>query len=92
MNLKSYFAKWWCNLEYNEALQILVAFSLGLVFSPFTYSLPVFFLFIAVYEIFFGYVVGWQMPYWRQLGRFGIFFTSLAGWILGRIVASRPLR
>lgn len=80
------------NLNYNETAQLFMAFSLGVVLSPFSTGIKWFLLFIILYEVLYGYMVKFQMPYWRPLGRLGIFCASILGWILGRYAVQKPLK
>lgn len=80
------------NYNYNEAVQLIVAFTFGVIFSPFSIGMLWFLIFIIAYEIFYGWVVGFKMPFWRPFARLGIVCASILGWITGRLSVGRPIR
>lgn len=88
----SFLCRWFKNPCYNEFTQLVSAFCLGVILSPWSYGIKWFLAFIIVYEFVFGFIVNFQMPYWRPLARIGIICASILGWILGRIAVERPFR
>ena len=83
---------WFRKPNNNEFVQLVTAFTLGVILSPWSAGLKWFLAFIVIYELVLGYVVRFQMPYWRPLARAGIICASIFGWILGRTAVSRPIR
>jgi hypothetical protein len=82
------------NPNYTEFAQLVSAFVLGLVFSPFSFGVIYFVAFIIVYEIAYAYFSRLERPYWRLEGRIGIEAAAIAGFIIGRILVGfdDPLR
>ncbi len=74
------------NKHYTELAQLIVSFCLGVLFSPWTFGPLFYIVFILVYEIICGYVYQFKSPFWNFSTRIGIIFSSLFGFLVGRIL------
>ena len=72
------------NNKATEMYQVILAFTIGILFSPWNNGLILFIIFIIAYEILYFYATGFQTPYWRLEGRLAIFMASILGFIIGR--------
>jgi hypothetical protein len=83
---------------YTILFQIISAFTLGIIFAPWSKGLIFLIIFILCYEaIYFNYYVNiCNLPYNRYffLVRFGVFCATLLGWLIGRSLMGdlNPLR
>lgn len=65
-------------------LQIIIAFMLGVLFSPWSYGLLYFLLFLLVYEIILIYFCRTHSEKWCIDVRIGVFAASILGFVIGR--------
>jgi hypothetical protein len=68
-------------------MQVLIAFCLGVIFSPFSYGFALFIFYLVVYELLYAIFTGVCYPYWAPLFRLAVVAASIYGWIIGRTVA-----
>ena len=74
------------NGNATEMYQVILAFTIGVLFSPWNNGLFLFILFLIAYELLYFYATGFQLPYWRLEGRVAIVMASILGFIIGRTV------
>jgi len=74
------------NLNYTELAQLIVSFCLGVLLAPWSLGALFYIIFLIIYEIFCGCISRLKEPYWRLEMRVGIVFSSLFGFIVGRIL------
>lgn len=72
------------NPLYTEDAQLIISITIGVVFAAFTYGGLFFILYIIAYELLMGFCNGWSGPYWTILGRTGVVYGSIFGFIIGR--------
>lgn len=70
--------------------QIVAAFTLGIIFSPWSWGLLYFLLFIIGYELVAIYMTAAEEPYWRFETRIGVIAASILGFVIGRIIDGFP--
>lgn len=80
--VESYFQ----NPQYTQLMQVIIAFALGVIFSPFSYGFLFFLLYLVVYELAYLFFTRGCCPYWGFLFRGAVIGASILGWLLGRIV------
>lgn len=82
------------NPRYNEFSQQIIAFCLGVLFSPWSWGFIYYLAFLILYEIVTAYMTWCQPPYWCLSSRIGIVAASLLGFIVGRIIVGyeHPLK
>lgn len=74
----------------NDLVQLILAFTLGILLSPWSYGLLYFLLFLIAYEIVLVYMTEAQVPYWRIETRLGVIAASILGFIIGRVLVGFP--
>lgn len=74
------------NLYYTELVQLIFAFSLGVIFAPFSYGPLLFIIYLLLYEFIYAYFTNTEYPYWRLFFRVAVVMTSVFGWIIGRTI------
>lgn len=67
-----------------EMVQVISAFAIGVIFSPWNRALLLFITFLIVYEVIYLYTTSFNLPYWRLEGRVAIVMASIFGFIVGR--------
>lgn len=72
------------NKDYTPIVQLVSAFIIGIIFSPWSISPLWFIAFIIAYEIFYAFVTQLQWPYWIFSVRCGVIMFSVLGWLIGR--------
>jgi hypothetical protein len=72
------------NPNYTELLQLISAFALGIILSPWSWGFLFFILYVVLYEIAIAIVNHMQYPYWRLEFRCAIVCASVFGFIIGR--------
>lgn len=82
-----YIDSYFRNCNYTELMQLIVSFSLGIIFSPFSYGFIYVILYLIIYEIFYAIFTRLQYPYWRLTFRIANVAASIYGWIIGRTLA-----
>lgn len=69
---------------YTPVGRIIVSLTLGILLSPFSNGVTLFISYIIIYEvIYYLYTSGRSLP-WDPITRVGIFYGSIAGWLIGR--------
>lgn len=72
------------NPANTEMVQVVSAFAVGVIFSPWSRALLLFITLLVVYELLYFYSTSFSLPYWRLEGRAAILMASILGFILGR--------
>ena len=82
------------NPKYTQLMQIIVAFALGVIFSPFSYGLIYLLIYLLIYEIIYLIFTQACYPYWGIVFRLAVVSASIYGWIIGRTIVGwrNPLR
>lgn len=86
--VKGYF----CHECSTTASQMIIAFVLGLLFSPFNMGLIYVLLLIIINEILvYIFSNGVKPRYWDPLERCGVVCSTVLGFIIGRTLSFKPL-
>lgn len=72
-------------------MQLITTFSLGVLFSPWSYGIFYLLLFIIMYEVVFFYYTGPYNPYWNPEVRGGVILAAILGFIVGRVFAEQDI-
>lgn len=72
--------------KYPDLAQLLVAFCLGILFSPWSLGLLYFLIFLIIYEAYAFYATAGRAPSWKIEIRLGVMAASIFGFIIGRIL------
>jgi len=84
--MDDYLEYYFCNPKNTEFAQLVSAFLISLILSPWSWGFYYFFGFLIIYE--FICIIGTQCrePYWRLGFRISVILASMLGWIIGRII------
>lgn len=79
---------WACNENSTPMMQVILAFSFGVILSPWSYGL--FFLFVGIifYEIFLYVFTHGNERYYDVFTRCGVIYASILGYIIGRTITN----
>lgn len=72
---------WVCPSSYTPTAQILISFSLGVIFSAWNVSLVVLLFYLLIYEVLFYSFVSTR---WSSIVRVGVIVAYVTGWLMGR--------
>ena len=70
-------------------VQIIMAFTLGILFAPFSYGLLYFLIFLISYEAIAIYLSRMNCRYWCFRTRVSVVIASIVGFLIGRWVDGR---
>ena len=76
--------KWIVNDNATLLYQLVVSATAGIIFSPWSYGLVYYIIFIIVWEILYGLCHYYSSNEWSPFERLGIIFAGFLGWIVGR--------
>ena len=72
------------NDDYTPLVQVITAFSLGVIFSPWTFGIIVLLFLLLIYELVIYTGTQGNPGYWNFGFRGGIILAYLAGFVIGR--------
>jgi hypothetical protein len=84
--LKKYMNEYFNNINVTEFFQVVVAFTIGVVLSPWNNGLLLFIIYLIINEIIYYIGTGGKYPFWTLEGRIAVAFSSIFGFIVGRSV------
>lgn len=64
--------------------QIIFAVAMGITFSPWSYGLVYYIIFVMIWELLYGYFLSFDFNVWNPLERLGVVLAGFLGWIIGR--------
>lgn len=89
--IKQLVSSWLRNDDYIPPAQMIVSFTLGLVFSPWGWGVFWLVAYSAAYEIIYYILVAGDRRYWQLETRIGALLSTFLGWVVGRTIVGLPI-